>query len=114
VQRPNGSSDVKRRSLRLSYSAVPTGFKTDLASIPKALWSVLSPIGRYDAPAVLHDHCYQTGGVTGSDADATLNEAMIVCNVGRWTRWTIYAGVRSGGWVTWNRYRSRASSSESV
>lgn len=88
--------------------SVPTGFKTDLASIPRALWSVVSPIGKYDAAAVLHDYLYQTGGVTRAEADATLNEAMGVSGVGRWTRWTIYSGVRVGGWVVWNKYRSSA------
>jgi len=32
---------------------------------------------------------------------------MGVLGVGRFTRWTIYAGVRVGGWVPWNKYRSK-------
>jgi hypothetical protein len=41
------------------FHIVPRGFKTDLASIPRILWSVFSP-GDYDviAPAVLHDWHY--------------------------------------------------------
>lgn len=86
---------------------VPTGFKTDLASIPRVLWSVLPPMGGYSDGACVHDYCYQTadGGMSRGDADGVLNEAMAVAGVGRFTRWVIYAGIRSGGWVTWGRYR---------
>lgn len=84
---------------------VPAGFKTDLASIPKILWNILPPVGRYDAAAVVHDYLYQHNGVTRAEADAVLREAMEVLGV-RWSqRWAIYAGVRVGGWKTWNRYR---------
>lgn len=35
---------------------VPSGYKTDLASIPKAVRSFVSGRGYWDQPAVLHDH----------------------------------------------------------
>jgi hypothetical protein len=38
---------------------VPTGFITDLASIPRALYIALPPIGAYDKAAVVHDFLYQ-------------------------------------------------------
>lgn len=34
---------------------VPKGFKTDLASIPRFLWSFLPPFGNYTTAAVVHD-----------------------------------------------------------
>ena len=87
---------------------VPEGFQTDLASIPRALWSLLPPVGAYDAAAVVHDLLYQrrTAGVDRGLADAVLNEAMGVLGVGTWTRRAIYWGVRLGGLVPWNRYRA--------
>lgn len=86
---------------------IPAGFKTDLASIPRPLWNVLPPIGRYDRAAVVHDFLYQTApnGVTRGQADSVLNEAMKVCGVGAFTRFLIYSGVRVGGGGTWARYR---------
>lgn len=88
---------------------VPVGFRTDLASIPKALWNILPPMGRYTDAAVVHDACYQLGlGLTRGQADSVLNEAMGVLGVGRFTRWTIYSGVRLGGWKVWNTYRAEA------
>jgi hypothetical protein len=87
---------------------VPSGFRTDLASIPRPLWNILPPIGRYDRAAVVHDLLYQrrTAGVDRGLADVVLREAMEVCGVGAWTRRAIYWGVRLGGWRTWNRYRA--------
>lgn len=94
-----------------SIIRVPAGFVTDFASIPRALWSVLPPAGRYGKAAVIHDWLYQTRNagtryVTRGEADRTLREGMEVLQVGRAARWTIYAGIRAGGWVTWRRYRS--------
>lgn len=94
-------SDVLKRLL-----TVPAGFKTDLASIPRILWNILPPFGKYDAAAVLHDLLYQHGGVTRDQADNVLYEAMHVSGVNFWQRWTIFRGVRFGGWMVWNRYRA--------
>lgn len=93
--------------------SVPVGFKTDLASVPRAFWRVLPPIGKYDAAAVLHDYLYQgailnLGSVTRAQADAVLNEAMGVLGVKGWQRYIIYTGVRVGGSRIWNQYRDAA------
>jgi len=91
---------------------VPTGFQTDYASIPRILWNVLSPVGRYDRAAVIHDLLYQRGTIGArrierGEADRVLREAMDLLKVPHWQRWAIYIGVRLGGWVTWNRYRAK-------
>lgn len=87
---------------------VPSGFKTDLASIPRPLWNILPPVGRYDRAAVVHDLLYQQApnGVTRAQADSVLREAMDVCGVSAVTRWLIYTGVRVGGGGVWARYRA--------
>lgn len=86
---------------------VPVGFQTDLASIPRFLWSILPPIGRYDRPAVIHDFLYFVGITTREMADDILREAMESVKVGRFTKWTVYEGVKVGGGRPWNRYRAR-------
>jgi hypothetical protein len=98
-------SGVLKRSI-----TVPVGFLTDLASIPRTIWNILPPVGAYDAAAVVHDLLYQRGTVDESpvqrvDADRVLREGMEALGVRRWQRWTIYAGVRVGGWMVWRRYR---------
>lgn len=84
---------------------VPAKFITDLASIPQFLWNILPPIGAYDAAAVVHDYLYLYNGFTRKQADDVLNEAMGELEVIAWKRRLIYAGVRVGGWLPWNRYR---------
>lgn len=86
---------------------VPAGFDTDLASIPRGLWNIIPLIGKYDRAAVVHDYLYRANGVTRAEADAVLNEAMGVSDVGRWTRWLIYSAVRVGGGGIWDRHRTR-------
>lgn len=99
-------SPLVYRSERLKRTiAVDAGFITDFASVPRALWAVWPPHGGYDRAAIIHDYLYVVGGVDRGDADGVLNEAMDVCGVGRFTRWVIYAAVRSGGWKPWGRYR---------
>lgn len=39
---------------------IPKSFKTDLASIPRVLWSIYSPLdSKTIIPAILHDYLYQ-------------------------------------------------------
>ena len=93
---------------------VPVGFITDFASVPRLLWNVLPPTGKYGKAAVIHDYLYQTRGlsslpgralVSRADADNVLMEGMTVLGV-RWSqRWAVYSGIRLGGWAAWNRYR---------
>jgi len=77
---------------------IPSGFLTDFASMPRALWPLLPPTGRYGKAAVVHDFLYRTAGqATRLEADQVLVEAMTALGVSRLTRWAIYAGVRAGG-----------------
>lgn len=80
---------------------VPEGFKTDLASIPRAAWSLLPPIGKYEAAAVIHDWLYWSQELSREDADAVFLDAMIYSGVGRLTRWLIFRAVRTFGGFAW-------------
>ena len=85
-----------------SVICVPAGFVTDFASIPRVLWALLPPTGEYGKAAVIHDYRYRTPGkATRSQADSVLLEAMKAAGVGRFTRATIYSGVRVGGWASY-------------
>lgn len=82
---------------------VPKGFVTDFASIPRVLWNVLPPTGGYGKAAVIHDLLYRTAGLaTRPEADSILLEAMTALGVGRLTRYTIYSGVRVGGFHSYH------------
>jgi len=84
------------------HFTVPTGFKTDLASIPRVFWNILPPFGKYTEAAVLHDWLYRTHLVPRPDADDVLLEAMELCRVPVWQREVIYWAVRLFGWLAWH------------
>lgn len=62
---------------------VPAGFTTDLASIPKILWSIFSPNKANTIPAaVIHDFLYFCPGkLTRIEADRIFYDALISNNV---------------------------------
>jgi hypothetical protein len=85
----------------------PKGLITDYGSIPKILHNIISPTGKATYGYVIHDLLYQTGMFERSKCDAILDEAMKVLNVGWFTRKTVMAGLKVGGWVAYNNYRKR-------
>jgi hypothetical protein len=84
---------------------IPEGFLTDFASVPRGLWNLMPPFGRYTRAAVLHDWLYQTGVVTRAQADRMFLEAMRQLDVPAWQRGLMYAGLRIGGHLAWDFYR---------
>lgn len=116
----------------LEVITVPAGFETDFASIPRGLWNLFPPIGRYARPAIIHDFLYETAGdgwwapeggnrrkwITGpvredwtakryvrEEADQIFREAMSVVEppVPRWQREIMYRAVRTFGGSGWGR-----------
>jgi hypothetical protein len=78
---------------------VPSGFETDLASVPRAFWRLFPPCGPYLEAAVVHDYLYSLGG-TDKDreqADSIFMEAMESLGVGSAPRWFIWLAVRMFG-----------------
>lgn len=82
---------------------VPVGFITDFATIPRYLWSILPPTGRYGKAAVVHDYLctYKTvktndgiRKISRKEGDDIFLEAMGVSNVHPIVRYTMYAVVR--------------------
>lgn len=82
---------------------IPAGFITDLASIPKVMRPVFNPNDESRKPAVLHDlrYCLKQG--TRKEADDLFLEALGRSGVGFARRWSMWMGVRAGGWVYWNK-----------
>lgn len=89
---------------------VPPGFETDLASIPRPLWSYLPKSGSYSKAAVIHDYLYWAGRVgqvpiTRAYADAVLRRGCADLGVPWARRWLIWSAVRVGGGKIWQTYR---------
>lgn len=77
--------------------AVPIGFFTDLASVPRVMrWLVPVANAKNRRAAIVHDYlCYrevqEKYGITQRQADEIFREALEVCGVsvvGRWGMWT--------------------------
>lgn len=82
---------------------VPRRFITDLASIPKLARGLIDVNDKHRRAAVLHDFLYCAQIVSRAEADRLFLEAMEVLGVEPWKRRVMWAAVRSGGWIYWNR-----------
>jgi len=115
------TAPLRYRSDRLGTTiVVPSGFVTDLASVPRValLWLVAG--GRAPRPSVPHDYAYQahtvrmedgTGRpVTRAEADAVFYEALRadpLDGAGPVLAWCLWAAVRVGGGPVWARAETR-------
>lgn len=97
---------------------VPAGFVTDLASIPRLVWSIYPPDGPWVKAAVVHDFLYDTQGdgcwwrtcgvernppYSRREADRILLEGMADRGIGWLERHVIWLAVRLGGYAGWHR-----------
>ncbi len=94
-------SDLAKRTF-----TVPVGFFTDFASIPRWMPLIYAMLGdtAHEAAAV-HDWLYYAAITTRGVADQVLKEAIEVCGISAWRANLFYAGVRMGGWKSWNEHR---------
>ena len=89
--------------------AIPAGYATDLASVPRLPGVHWRYGGKAVLPAIVHDYLYEHDphGWGRKVADQVFLEAMQDENDPPWatSRWAMYMGVRLGGGPAWNRYR---------
>jgi hypothetical protein len=78
---------------------IKKGFRTDLASIPKPLWSVISPMqSSYVYPAILHDYLYSGMiNITRVDADQIFYDALLFEGASGYTANKMWLAVRLFG-----------------
>jgi hypothetical protein len=84
--------------------AIPVGFMSDGASVPRLLWWFLPPWGdRATFAALLHDYLldrlqgFEPGGpilLTRKECDGQFLAALLVLKVARWRAYLAWAGVR--------------------
>jgi Protein of unknown function (DUF1353) len=86
--------------------SVPSGFVTDLASVPRLFWNILPPFC-IAQEACVHDWIYRNHTFSRMVCDVLLYEMMLAERRHWLMRWTIYIGVRLGGWVAWHDERRR-------
>lgn len=86
-------SDIANQTL-----TVPTGFITDLASVPRIPFVFLLVGDIASEAATLHDYLYsQVKPLSRAMADKVLKEAAQATGCPAWQSWLLYIGVRIGG-----------------
>lgn len=88
------------------FVVVPTNFITDFASVPRFLWPLIPPTGRYTRAAVLHDYLYSKGCKYDFErwmCDELLFQACQALGAKKWRCYAIYWGVRLGGWMKFKK-----------
>lgn len=83
---------------KVDVFVVPDGFRTDFATVPRAVVWLIPRFGRYTLPAVLHDWLctegIRSGRVTSRQADGIFRRAMRELGVPVARRWLMWTGVR--------------------
>jgi hypothetical protein len=99
-------ADLVYQSDLIGEVVVPSGFISDLASIPKALWSTLPPFGRYSAAAILHDHLFWSQQTSMQSANSVLREAMVLLGCDDVVVHAIFAAVSLFGSPAWEKNKA--------
>ena len=73
---------------------VPKGFVTDGASVPRFLWWLFPPVGRYFTSAVIHDYLLVTGH-HWRHANRKFKQALEEQGVAKWVVYSMYYAVQS-------------------
>jgi hypothetical protein len=78
---------------------VPSGYRTDFASVPRFFHRIVSPVGRHGKAAIVHDWlCDESPKTTDyKDAAAIFDEAMEALGVSWARRKIMVAAVKLGG-----------------
>lgn len=88
--------DVEEGDGSVQTIVVPAGTETDLASVPRLPWAYLLFANRGRRSAILHDYLYETRRPRVW-ADAVFREALRNEEVGAFSRFFMWLGVRIGG-----------------
>ncbi|RDI49757.1 DUF1353 domain-containing protein [Nocardia mexicana] len=75
---------------------VPSGFRTDFASVPRALVWLVPRYGAFTRAAILHDYLTRGDEVSRADADGLFRRALRETGVSVPQRWMMWAAVRLG------------------
>lgn len=74
-----------------------SGFRTDLASVPRIFWSFFPPCGVYTEAAVEHDFLYEKALLPRKECDKHFYKRLRELGTGRVGSWLMYNSVRLFG-----------------
>ena len=76
---------------------VPATFECDFASVPRGLWNIFPPTGKWGKAAWLHDWLYHQRLYPRKHCDDLFLEGMVALGVSGWRRTLMYRAVRAFG-----------------
>ena len=85
------------------YIRIPSGFRTDFASIPKIFHSFIEDKDKYNKASVVHDWLYNAKMFDRKTSDKIFLEAMLVLGINKFKAYIFYYAVRFFGWIRWRR-----------
>lgn len=89
---------------------VPSGFKSDGASVPRLFWRLVFPPEETMAlrGAFFRDYIYRTHlkGWTREEADRMFYDVIVYDGVPKWRAWLAFVAVRYFGRYAWEFYAS--------
>lgn len=88
----------------MTIEVLPGEWEHDYTSSPRLTWSLIPPVGVYSSSAELHDALYMGEAFDRETCDRLFLESMKSLGVPWWKRNVMWAAVRAGGWVPWNRH----------
>ena len=91
------------RSGNITKITIPSGFTTDLASVPRIFQSIIPKMGHHIRPAIVHDYIYEGfTNLTRKEADEMFLEGMKATKVNWLRRKAMWLAVRVGGKGWWD------------
>nr|DAY32484.1 MAG TPA: Protein of unknown function (DUF1353) [Caudoviricetes sp.] len=97
IKTPEEYTEEDKHLRSFEKIVVPSGFITDLATIPRVFWSLFPPHDDYAKAAILHDYMYENAIASKAEADIILYEAMQVLGVPKWKSKLFYLAVKYFG-----------------
>lgn len=95
---PKGQSQWEvAKNYKTKFGTIPKGFVTNLASVPKILWWLLPPYGKYTEAVVWHDYCYSKVDTKRKQDDKQFKILMLDNGTKLWKVNVMYLGVRIFG-----------------
>jgi hypothetical protein len=102
----NFKGEVNNRTI-----TVPKGMLTDLASVPRAAWALVAPVGPHLEASIVHDFLYIAWQDLGRQpqsndwefADNVMHAGMVEAGVDKSQIAMIYAALRGFGWPVYKK-----------
>lgn len=96
------AKDFSIQDKLLGTIKIPSGFITDLGSVPRIFWNIIPPEGPATAAFLTHDFLYAKQFCSRYDADNCLLRLMTLLGIGYLARCAVYWNLRAFGWKAWD------------